>query len=511
MLSKTVVLESELVAVFPALLYGLYKAISRDAVDGSNKGYCSTSLCQFTDFDTLAVCSTCEKRVLSGSIDDLFGGCHIRNESGSLANVGFSQDRVQNNNTTTKPILQEIVEGRMEVPNEWHLSVTCGEGDALQELREEPPMFYINITKHNWQLGPQEFIVNIYPLGQSESRPSAEVRMMYGQNISRYGDFIGPPAYLFGTGSLISEAEWQDTPAKPVKNGLFDTCRPTIQHQQFQSPERMGRNTILNSTCLSFSTDLALWFRGVALSDKFGFLNGTETKCSLFPCVQQVAGVKLQNNQYTTQNIRQNKRWYYSNTTEVQGQNGSYFELSGPFCSGDDDACRFSWTRDAVQFLGAWLNSTIDTSAFYSMYMNQTNSPGNDYTLFYERVAAQLSAVLQSQANPDVANITGVAYGAEIYVQVNWLWFILPLALLASCLLIVVLSIWDSSRKSYLFKNNILAAIAFELHGWEPPEYGVDETWTRHSMRNVEKKAERMVAGMQLPHEGDGGLRLKRE
>jgi hypothetical protein len=79
------------------------------------------------------------------------------------------------------------------------------------------------------------------------------------------------------------------------------------------------------------------------------------------------------------------------------------------------------------------------------------------------------------------------------------MWFILTLVLLASCLLIVVLSIWDSSRKGYLFKNNVLAAIAFELHGWEPYEYGVDETWTRRSMRNVEKKAGQMVARMQLP------------
>ncbi|KAF3029136.1 hypothetical protein E8E12_000509 [Didymella heteroderae] len=157
------------------------------------------------------------------------------------------------------------------------------------------------------------------------------------------------------------------------------------------------------------------------------------------------------------------------------------------------------------------LNSTIGSTSFYRMYWSEKDGPGADYTTFYKRVAAQMTKVLQSPANPNMVSFPGVAYGTEIYVQVRWLWLILPLVLLASTLLIVVLSIWDSSRKNYLFKNKILAAIAFELHGWEPHEYGVDGTWSRQSMRNVEKKAQCMTARMHLPQDGDGGLRLKKE
>jgi hypothetical protein len=120
-------------------------------------------------------------------------------------------------------------------------------------------------------------------------------------------------------------------------------------------------------------------------------------------------------------------------------------------------------------------------------------------------------AILQSQSNPDIVNITGIEYGTKIYVQVIWVWFILPPVLLASCLLIVVLSIWDSSRKGYVFKNNVLTAIAFELHGWQPHEYDVDKTWIRRSVWNVEKKAEQMEARMQLPHDEEGGSRPKKE
>jgi hypothetical protein len=260
-------------------------------------------------------------------------------------------------------------------------------------------------------------------------------------------------------------------------------------------------DAVTDSTCLDLSIDPKLWFNGHALSDLFGTLNATETTCSLFLCNQRVVEAKLENNRFSAQGVSSNRM-----------SNKIASELpDNMFCSGRDENCPYPWTQETLDLLASRIVSTIDTEDYFTMLMTQKNGPGNNYTLLYERIAAQLSAILQSQANPSIANITGIAYGTEIYVQVNWLWFILPLVLLASCLLILVLSIWDSSRKDYLFKNNILAALAFELHGWEPHEYGVDETWTRHNMRNVEQKAERMVARMQLPHEGDGGLRLKRE
>ena len=490
--SQRVNLETDLNAVFPALTYGLYKAISRDAVDGSTNGHCSTSLCQFADFDTLAVCSKCEERILSGTIDDLFDGCYMTNERGdNIGSITFGQNSVRSNGTTANLVLQDVVETKLQ--ETWNISVTCG-NTRVPDEDIELPLISIYIAK---LVSPPKLQVDIYPLDRSESRPKVVAEVIL--------DTTDDPLsfrYESGAGFVVVKPE--------PNNSLSDTCRPTTRFPSFTPEDGLVLNTIMNTTCLSFSTDLKLWFREKSLSEQFGFLNGTETKCSLTPCVQRAAGVRLQNNRYSTQRIHQDTSWYYSNMTQIKEQ-GNWYYLDGSFCSGDDGECLYSWTPDALRFLGSWLNSTIDTNDFYTMYMAQENGPRSNYTLFYERVAAQVSAVLQSQANPGITNITGIAYGTEIYVQVNWLWFILPLVLLASCFLILVLSIWDSSRKGYLFKNNILAATAFQLHGWEPHEYGVDGTWTRHSMRNVEKKAERMVARMQLPHEGDGGLRLKRE
>ena len=78
-------------------------------------------------------------------------------------------------------------------------------------------------------------------------------------------------------------------------------------------------------------------------------------------------------------------------------------------------------TRETLDFLGSRILSTIDTDNYYRLSMTQKDSPGNNHALMYESIAAQLSAILQSQANPSIANFTGTAYGTEIYVQVNWL------------------------------------------------------------------------------------------
>ncbi|KAF3039846.1 hypothetical protein E8E11_002822 [Didymella keratinophila] len=122
-----------------------------------------------------------------------------------------------------------------------------------------------------------------------------------------------------------------------------------------------------------------------------------------------------------------------------------------------------------------------------------------------------MSVLLQSPSNPQIQNITGVAYGAEIHVQVRWIWLILPLATFLASVVLLVLSMLDSSRREYLFRNKILAAIAIELHGWDRDEYAADGDWKRGSIRTLEQRSETMVARMQLPQDGDGGLKFKKE
>lgn len=381
---------------------------------------------------------------------------------------------------TNTEIFQEIRKRRMH--EEFLLGANCGR--VMWYGMYSIPMLNLEISNHPDHSHETSF--RLIPFGPSDSHPAIQLQTNDTDSSIEYSS--GTTAYL---------------PESITKNGVFSACGHGSGAWTYDET-----NAVVNSTCLDLSIDPELWFTGNTLSDHFGTLNGTETTCSSFLCIRRIFGAKIINNQFLARGFSTDTRWY---RRDPAADGSLYYDPKDIFCSGHDDSCMYSWTRETLDFLGSWILSTIDTDNYYRLSMAQKDSPGNNHALLYESIAAQLSALLQSQANPSIANFTGTAYGTEIYVQVNWLWFILPLVLLTSCLIILVLSIWDSSRKDYLFKNNILAAIAFDLHGWEPHEYGVDETWTRHSMRNVEKKAERMVARMQLPHEGDGGLRLKRE
>ena len=70
--------------------------------------------------------------------------------------------------------------------------------------------------------------------------------------------------------------------------------------------------------------------------------------------------------------------------------------------------------------LGAWVGAAVEgqTSDFFIAYQRQSN--GN-YILLFERIAGQTSVLLESSSSHDIANVTGVAYGTETYVQVRWL------------------------------------------------------------------------------------------
>jgi hypothetical protein len=381
-LNRTIDLETDLDEVFPALSYGLYKAISKDTVDGSNNGHCSTYLCEYANFDTLAVCSSCEQHILSGDINDLLPRCYWRNESADDYIV-FGQRTNEGERSTMKIMLQEIEKRRLQ--ESFEISITCGHPEPLLEIR------FFNFV--------EAMIVTINPFGQSGSRPMANVIFTKDLPLSE------PPelSYRFGldghgadmqrlrkgpiVGRYFTSTEEITNPesiaSRPVHNGLFDTCRYIVEDLGYRAVSK-DPNMIINSTCMSFTTDLRLWFPGQALSDQFGFLNGTVTKCSLSPCVQRIARATLQNNQYTMQNVHPITRWYPTNESRIKIKEGD-LRSNALFCSGDDDVCLFSWTPMSLTFLGSWLSSVIDTRYFYKMYMAQRDGPRSNYTLFYKR------------------------------------------------------------------------------------------------------------------------------
>jgi len=119
--------------------------------------------------------------------------------------------------------------------------------------------------------------------------------------------------------------------------------------------------------------------------------------------------------------------------------------------------------------------------------------------------------MIQSSANYNATNVTGVAYGTELYVRVRWPWLVMPALTVLASITILCLSIRDSSKRPYLFKNKILAAIACKIYGWEGEEHGMDDVWEWQTMGRLEEKSSRILVRMQLPNGTEDGLKLKKK
>ena len=360
-------------------------------MDFSNRGHCSTSLCQFADFNTLAVCSKCEKRTISGSLANLFGPCRWLNQTIGAENLtevfGISNSYMEETNTE---IFQEIRKRMMH--EEFLLGADCGQ--IMWNSMHSIPMFTLEIS--NDPTLSHETSFRLIPFGLFDSHPVIQLKI---------NDTDLSIAYSSGTDVR--------SPESITKNGVFSACGHGKGAWTYNDT-----NAVINSTCLDLSIDPELWFTGNTLSDHFGTLNGTETMCSSFLCMRRIFGAKIENNRFLARGILSDTRWY---RRDPAADGSLHYDPKDIFCSGHDDSCLYSWTRETLDFLGSRLLSTIDTDNYYRLSMTQKDSPGNNHALMYESIAAQLSAILQSQANPSIANFTGTAYGTEIYVQVNWL------------------------------------------------------------------------------------------
>jgi hypothetical protein len=77
----------------------------------------------------------------------------------------------------------------------------------------------------------------------------------------------------------------------------------------------------------------------------------------------------------------------------------------------------------------------------------------------------------QGRVNLCATNVTGTAFGTEVYIHVRWLWATLPTFTLIGSIAILIITILSSNKRSYLFKHKVLAAIFVQLDGWKTNEY----------------------------------------
>ena len=149
-----------------------------------------------------------------------------------------------------------------------------------------------------------------------------------------------------------------------------------------------------------------------------------------------------------------------------------------------------------------------DTLPFWRNLWDRQGFPVN-WTDHFQLYASLLSTIVQSPANVNATNITASAYGDVIFVEIRWIWMAMPLSIVFISIMFFVLTIFESSKRPYVFKTSIIAVLFHGLEGWDVS--GSQFSGGRESVtdRELVYRAKMMTAAFKRNEEGS--LKLRRE
>jgi len=429
-------------------------AIMSDRPFELNNAKCPTLNCKAPSYDSLAVCSTCDTQLITR---ESFHSCTYqliyKEKLENLTNINDLRTRLKQ---ISSPNI--TIAGRCEMTIEKSPDLSAYGADA-------------NLTI-DWKL-----INGVIYIAHAESAPDGGKAL--GQAIN---------------------------PSWAIQSRPLQTCNRITNWgtQHGQAPfDREGGNysstSIQTYHCFNSTTDFMLW------SDisQIGEINGTATNCRLNFCAQQHADVQISNSQLTSTIInRKLKRRSVDKTISK-------------YTVEDDPSREYLIDQDARSWLIKATRHIWEANLKNPLIMSgsEGQTPGN-WTHRFSRLATTLSTVIQGPTNPSATNFTIDVYGDDIYVEVRWVWMILPLATTALGVFFFVATVLVSARKPYLFKTSALALLFHGLEGWnagegEEVDGYVDGDGARVTTSTLEDRAKKITATF-TRNEG-GFLKLKTE
>ncbi|KAI4706553.1 hypothetical protein J4E89_008620 [Alternaria sp. Ai002NY15] len=234
--------------------------------------------------------------------------------------------------------------------------------------------------------------------------------------------------------------------------------------------------------------------------DRLGLINGTISYCKLSYCAKRYYGMTVRNTIVSYDSVEE---WPLHPTGDPYKAGPGYDQafraegLNETFYIGNHSTI---WLGSAAARI---LKSTTLSTYFMTYHKRHT------WAEFFRGFAEVGSKVIQGPGNSAAINNTSEAYGPEIFVDVRWAWLAYPLALLVYSTLFLLLTALGSRRRSYLFKNSILAVLVHGLEGWDAAD--CPELLTVAKERNSDLKRALESAKASFAENDDGLLKLKRD
>ncbi|KAI4648607.1 uncharacterized protein J4E78_008670 [Alternaria triticimaculans] len=268
-------------------------------------------------------------------------------------------------------------------------------------------------------------------------------------------------------------------------------------YQVAMEPFKLPLQAISVFTCFKSTSDLTR----VGETDRLGLVNGTISHCQLSYCAKRYHNITVRN---TVVNYGSVEEFPLIPTGDdpykvAIGYDQAFRaeDLNETFYLGNYSRLWLAASTSRI------LKSTTLSTYFFEYFLHHT------WSYFFQGLAQVGSKVIQGPGNFAAINNTSDAYGPEIFVDVRWAWLAYPLALLVYSALFLFLTALGSRRRSYLFKNSILAVLVHGLEGWDAVD--CPELLTVAKERNSDLKRALGPAKASLIENDDGLLKLKRD
>ena len=460
-----------------------------------NNTYCPTLECRINDFTSLAVCPTCESEIVS--FDKKNSNCSYGVRKGFRYKVNnntypaglkpyFDENDSNPDNSSNNDTI--LTRGPLSTYSDFRKVATqAKEGSVWRKICsmgfENHPPFHLlfGVAPVRWLPASKALELKASTnVTESVSQLPWMRQMGIDYTSTRIQKIIGARSAPWQSGN---DERPGGSPPKTVPSAcLLDTWVKPVD----------ASVNIVKSTCITTSSNPET----IADLDTFGEMNATLTKCRLNICARRYRNVTMGANGIKVAHTTDSPLSVsIANGTEVYAK--------------DENNNKFRFDLDQLRNLRSLLYDVTDTQSFKFLLDKNNPKSSADWVRFFERIAEVYTQTIQSPYNPDARRVEAQAYGLEVFVRVRWAWFIMPLLIVLASNVLLGLTMYQSRKKPYLYKNSILSTLFHGLEGWETHELLPAKVCGSETYNDMLDTSKGMLAS--LKKNDDGYLKLKRD
>jgi hypothetical protein len=416
-----------------------------------NPWQCPEKDCRFQDFNSLGACTRCETELFQ--INNEFG-CMYYTSSNTTDGAAGRQDFAK-----LQPFAEVVRRDLGQNLSTYGMDCT--------HIKEGYPPLNMNMEVH-----ATNNTLNLRGLG-------------YLKDPSTNATTLSETA-VFGNTYFRTEG---DSIITAIKGSPFRFCASGSS-----SNSKTAFDTIDTFTCLE-----TYWDPGNLRDlDHFGEFPANVTHCRLSMCAQEYHNVSISNNVLRTASITETPLQQTGGEARIETDVEATATIAGRSLEFQIGSKRMGW-------LVAMLETVLYSTDFREFINEVTVKSDAGWEEVFKRTSTVISGSMRTPDGWSMSAQRGLVYASQSFFRVSWAWLVMPFLMVFASMAFLIATAVHSQRKTYLFKNSVLAAMRYGVDGWRPGE--------KSGERETDVDLTRVAEGVRARFELDGyeGLRFVKE